>query len=270
MALKPGSGMEHDARLAKIYRAAGDETPPLRLDEAIRAAARREAGAGPRSLSRLRAWRVPVSLAAVMVLSLTVVLMMREEGADRLESLSVPVTPPAAVLPPPAEPAVPGSDPQPPPSQRPVQPQSKPLAETGRSSPAPLPMAKMAPQAEQNVLSAAVPPAGRTEQAASPRSEPPPASPRALMRSAPAPVPAMAMADAVSGPEMGSSGAVAARQAAASVQQTLWQDLVQEPPQKWVQRIVEWRRAGRTADADALMQEFRRRFPEHPLPDPQP
>ena len=163
---------------------------------------------------------------------------------------------------------MPGSDPQPPPSQRPVQPQSKPLAETGRSSPAPLPMAKMAPQAEQNVLSAAVPPAGRTEQAASPRSEPPPAPPRALMRSAPAPAPAMA--DAVSGPEMGSSGAVAARQAAASVQQTLWQDLVQEPPQKWVQRIVEWRRAGRTADADALMQEFRRRFPEHPLPDPQP
>ena len=246
MALNSGSSMDHDARLTRIYRAAGDETPPLRLDEAICAAARREAGAGPRSLSRLRTWRVPVSLAAVMVLSLTVVLMMREEGADRLESLSVPVTPPAAVLPPPAEPAVPGSDPQPPPSQRPVQPQSKPLAETGRSSP----------------------PAGRTEQAASPRSEPPPASPRALMRSAPAPAPAMA--DAVSGPEMGSSEAVAARQAAASVQHTLWQDLVQELPQKWVQRIVEWRRAGRTVDADALMQEFRRRFPEHPPPDPQP
>ncbi len=266
MALNSGSGMDHDARLARIYRAAGDETPPLRLDQAICAAARREAGAGPRPLSRLRAWRVPVSLAAVMVLSLTVVLMMREEGADRLESLSVPVTPPAAVLPRPVEPAVPRSDPQPPPSQLPVQPQSKPLAETGRSSPEPLPMAKMAPQAEQNVLSAVVPPVGRTEQAASPRSEPPPASPRALMRPAPAP----AMADAVSGPALGSSGAVAARQAAASVQQTLWQDLVQEPPQKWVQRIVEWHRAGRTADADALMQEFRRRFPEHPLPDPQP
>jgi hypothetical protein len=268
MALNSESGMDHDARLTRIYRAAGDETPPLRLDQAICGAARREAGAGPRSLSRLRTWHVPVSLAAVMVLSLTVVLMMREEGADRLESLSVPVTPPAAVLPPPAEPAVPRSDPQPPPSQRQVQTQSAPLAETGRSSPAPLPVAKMVPQAEQNVLSAAVPPAGRTEQAASSRSEPPPASPRALMRSAPAPAPAMA--DAVSGPEMGSSGAVAARQAAASVQQTLWQDLVQEPPQKWVQRIVEWRRAGRTADADALMQEFRRRFPEHPLPDPQP
>lgn len=268
MALNSGSGMDHDARLARIYRAAGDETPPLRLDQAICAAARREAGAGPRSLSRLRAWRVPVSLAAVMVLSLTVVLMMREEGADRLESLSVPVTPPAAVLPPPVEPAVPRSDPQPPPSQLPVQPQSKPLAETGRSSPEPLPMAKMAPQAEQNVLSAVVPPADRTEQAASPRSELPPASPRALMRPAPAPAPAMA--DAVSDTALGSSGAVAARQAAASVQQTLWQDLVQEPPQKWVQRIVEWRRAGRTADADALMQEFRRRFPEHPLPDPQP
>jgi hypothetical protein len=47
----------------------------------------------------------------------------------------------------------------------------------------------------------------------------------------------------------------------------LWHDLMNEPAGKWVQRIVEWRRAGRTADADVLLAEFRRRFPEHPLPD---
>ena len=73
MALNSGSGMDHDARLARIYRAAGDETPPLRLDQAICAAARREAGAGPRSLSRLRAWRAtkfPIASLCSSVLSM--------------------------------------------------------------------------------------------------------------------------------------------------------------------------------------------------------
>jgi hypothetical protein len=47
----------------------------------------------------------------------------------------------------------------------------------------------------------------------------------------------------------------------------LWQDLVEEPAEKWIQRLVELRRAGRTADADALMTEFRRRFPDQHLPE---
>jgi hypothetical protein len=46
----------------------------------------------------------------------------------------------------------------------------------------------------------------------------------------------------------------------------LWQDLIDQPSDKWIQRILEWQRAGRSADAVALVREFRRRFPEQSLP----
>ena len=50
MALNSGNDREHDELMAKRYREAANESPPVRLDAAIRAAARREAGAGPRPL----------------------------------------------------------------------------------------------------------------------------------------------------------------------------------------------------------------------------
>jgi hypothetical protein len=47
----------------------------------------------------------------------------------------------------------------------------------------------------------------------------------------------------------------------------LWQDLVEAPPELWIRRIAELRRIGKTADAEALVAEFRRRFPAERLPD---
>ena len=44
MALNSGNDRERDELLAKRYREAANESPPARLDAAIRAAARREAG----------------------------------------------------------------------------------------------------------------------------------------------------------------------------------------------------------------------------------
>ncbi len=87
--MTPGPDMEHDPQLAALYRAGADATPPAHLDDAIRAAARREVAAGPRRAGARR-WAVPVSLAAVVVLSVSVVTMMREQGADRLESVIAP------------------------------------------------------------------------------------------------------------------------------------------------------------------------------------
>ena len=87
MALKehtPGTpaGSERDPLLDRAYRGAATDEPPARLDAAILAAARREAGARPRPLSAvLRAWRVPVSIAAVVVLSVSLVTLVREEPA---------------------------------------------------------------------------------------------------------------------------------------------------------------------------------------------
>src|SRR5690606_8818348 len=66
-----------------------DELPPPQLDDAIRAAARREVGAGPRRAGPRR-WPVPLSLAAVVVLSVTLVTLMREQGVDRPQTLTLP------------------------------------------------------------------------------------------------------------------------------------------------------------------------------------
>ena len=84
---------ERNARLDRLYREAGGEMPPARLDAAILAAAHREAGARPRpATSKLRRWSVPVSIAAVVVLSFSLVTLVQEEGGDRLTEIP-PVTP---------------------------------------------------------------------------------------------------------------------------------------------------------------------------------
>jgi hypothetical protein len=88
---------ERDARLDRLYREAGSEMPPARLDAAILAAAHREVVARPRPLSSmLRRWRVPVSIAAVVVLSVSLVTLVQEEGGDRLTDIP-PVAPPPAL-----------------------------------------------------------------------------------------------------------------------------------------------------------------------------
>ena len=80
-----GEGAERDPALDRLYRAGTREEPPAHLDAAILAAARREVGARPRSLSaRLRAWRVPVSIAALVVLSVSLVTLVQEEGGEQL------------------------------------------------------------------------------------------------------------------------------------------------------------------------------------------
>jgi resuscitation-promoting factor RpfA len=102
----PGSD-ERDPGLGRVYGAAPRDEPPARLDAAILAAARREVGARPRPVSALRAWRVPVSIAAVVVLSASLVTLVREEGGDELYQAVRPdvprAAPPAARAPQPAE-----------------------------------------------------------------------------------------------------------------------------------------------------------------------
>ena len=75
-----------DPRLDRLYRETGHEGPPVHLDAAILAAARREVGARPRPLaSALRRWRVPVSIAALVLVSVSLVTLVREEGGGQLE-----------------------------------------------------------------------------------------------------------------------------------------------------------------------------------------
>ena len=46
----------------------------------------------------------------------------------------------------------------------------------------------------------------------------------------------------------------------------IWSDLERQPPEKWLERIEELRQASRTAELIELLAEFRKRFPDHPLP----
>ena len=90
----PHDEVERDSGLTAIYRATAQDAPPAALDDAIRAAARREAGARPRpaGFTFAHSWRVPLSVAAVIVLSVSLVTLMREEAPD-LTDLQRPESP---------------------------------------------------------------------------------------------------------------------------------------------------------------------------------
>jgi hypothetical protein len=106
------------------------------------------------------------------------------------------------------------------------------------------------------------------------------AAPAAPVATAPAPrrvapaaeMPAPALADnralAVPTPPASAPMAAAAKPVSpplkAMVRVPLWRGLEDQPPEKWLERLVELKRDGRVSDADELMVEFRRRFPDHP------
>lgn len=256
--MNPGPDMEHDPQLAEIYRAGAEAVPPARLDEAIRAAARREVKAGPRR-GGLRRWQLPLALAAVLVLSVTVVTQMREQGADRPEALFLP---PAEVQPRAAEQS--RVEPVPPPvtavPETTVRRPDKPAPVADRPAAPPSPAIAF----EQKMMAAPAEPQAATggdatTSAAEDTTGTRPERQLPLLQSAPAP-----LADSAAG----RSAAAPARSAvlAAPEPAELWRDLVTAPPERWIERIVELRRAGKTADADALATEFGRRFPDHRLP----
>lgn len=74
--------LEASRGLRARFRAESVEEPPPALDDAIRAQARRAVGARPRPAggSFLKSWRVPLSIAAVLVMSVSMVLTVTREG----------------------------------------------------------------------------------------------------------------------------------------------------------------------------------------------
>lgn len=275
MAMKPVDS-ELDPHLSALYRAGADAGPPDRLDAAIRAAARRAVNAGPRKSTLLRRWQLPLSLAAVVVVSVTLVMQMREEGADRWEAEGTastrPAEPrntqapasPAAAPPASPAPAASGMQQRPPPapaeSSRPSHGPAAPVLQ-------PDTIVKPAtPTAAGPIGEARITAADDVLRNTAKRDEAAPAAPKALMRSAPAPAAAGLAA------ESAVTAQAPARLMAFPEGAALWQDLDQAPPEQWRQRILEWHRAGRAADAKTLTAEYRRRFPQEPLPElpPQP
>ena len=79
----PGSG-----HLSRAYHAGPQSEPPSHLDESILAEAKKSVKSSKQGLRGPFAWGAPVSLAAVVVLSVTVVLLMSQEGVDPLQPVA--------------------------------------------------------------------------------------------------------------------------------------------------------------------------------------
>jgi hypothetical protein len=92
---EPENHFQDDAALSKLYQHSSTEQPPTALDDAILAASRRAVKSGPRvAFSPFAAgWRKPLALAAVLVLSVSVVITLQQESAET--SLMQPRSPEA-------------------------------------------------------------------------------------------------------------------------------------------------------------------------------
>jgi hypothetical protein len=287
MAVKPGNGGAHadsgerDPHLDRLYRDTARDTPPAHLDAAILAAARREVGSRPRALStRLRSWRVPVSIAAVVVLSVSLVTLIREEGSEALlrDARSPAARPPART----AEPAEQAAEPAQAPESRKrataapeeysfrrdegaagtlEEPQAKGEGERARSAAESAPGAAARAVPQGGAAGGALSSQARDSPQGSKPAEPKPQEPSIGGRGSDAAPPAAApQAKPMERRKH-------AEQALAMKGPPAWHGLEQEPPQKWVERLAELRRQGRTGEAEELLAELKRRFPDHPLPD---
>ena len=278
---------ERDPRLERLYREAVREAPPAHLDAAILAAARQEVGARPRAFaSPLRRWHVPVSIAAVVIVSASLVILVREEGGEQILQ-----APPSTVTTPAEQPAGPASQPAPaiaarkaaPPQAAAPAPQRR---ESRDDASVPAALGKLAdsarpepgPPAVSGAVAVATP-----ESAASPLPQPFAAAPRVAEERAASPpadaVTAGRMAGAPAAPSeplvaRSAPGAPPAKAMARAMQTKpaeqnrlpVWHGFEKELPQKWLERIEELKRQGRAAEAEDMLSEFKRRFPEHPLP----
>jgi hypothetical protein len=284
MALKPGDGAggngERDPRLDLLYRDAPREAPPPHLDAAILAAARREVGARPRSLSaQLRRWRLPVSIAAVVVLSVTLVTLVGEEGKQGLlsDTRSTAETPLALAEKAPEQPVDPAKAPEEARQRmRTAAPEAFSLRlDEGQAKATATPRSAT----ERDARSSAELAAG-AETAATPpmagilgmsQESPPRPAADAPQRQAPPVEVRGSAADAAPPatapqPKPLADKRMRAEQAIAMKRLPAWHGLEQEPPQKWLERVAELKRQGRTGEANELLAELKRRFPDHPLP----
>ena len=278
---------DRDARLDRLYREAAREAPPAHLDAPILAAARREVGARPRSLtSTLRRWHVPFSIAAVVIVSVSLVILVSEEGGEQVGPAPVPAVAPIA-----EQPVAPAPQPAPATAAREAaQPQATapapPRRESREDASVPAALGKLADSArpepgppEALGAGAVVTPESGARllpqpflaapRVAEERAASPPAEAGTAGRKAGAPAVAtepLVARSAVDAPQAKSMARAMATKPPEQDRLTVWHGFEKEPPQKWLARIEELRRQGRAAEAEEMLSEFKRRFPELPLP----
>jgi hypothetical protein len=255
--------MEHDGRLAALYRAAvaGTEPSPA-LDDTIRAAAQR-AVAETRETAGWTAvrssWRVPLSIAAMVVLSISLVTLVREQRpnidqpatADTAkrkqplaDQLTVEPSSPQATIPERNKIAI---EPIKKRSVTPLAEPPEPLLMQRREA---VPPAQVFPGAADGKRDSANVPA-----AAAPANELAP-TPQSVRTEADT---GASVAGALSKPAL--SGVVGAGKSASEQRaRTVL------PPDQWLKQIEGLRQDGKFAEVKTELAEFRKYYPDYPLP----
>ena len=237
-----------DSKVTAAYRSLGAEEPPRALDEAILAAARRPRISPARTWTQR--WALPLSLAAVVVLSVTVTLQMQLEqpGIDGLQA------------PPPAEQARIESQPQAlkrkPEDQRklPAKPQVK--TEARRAEPKAFADAKPE-RARESVASSAPAPAvagGLSSRSDTGRSEDVRQGDSALRREE-----ERGARDAEAAARAPQVGAALAKRPAPETTSRA----AAAPLERELERIAQLRAEGKHDEADKALAEFRKRHPDY-------
>ena len=249
-----------DRELSRIYRDADAPEPPQRIDDAILAASRRAAGAGPRSARTglARRWHMPVALAASVILAVTLTLMVLEQPSEPETMQSVPVM---------RDPAAPGAG----------APAQLPSAESRPAVPA---AAKPMPKAATRRDAGGKRPGERTDEGAGagapafvadvPRApevvresrqlrEPQRMPPQATQ-------PAPAAAASETGPARGASPALQGG-ARDEARRSRSAETGERSPQAWLEDIRRLKAQGRMPEAERELAAFKRRYPDYRLPE---
>jgi hypothetical protein len=289
---EPGNTDDYDddaLTVARAYRHAPSAEPSSGLDDAIRAAARREVGARPlpRGRSLLHRWATPVSIAAVVVLTVSIGLLSVDEKPEmvpqpmrelsRPSPESVKEIPrdandrPKTVMPAERTESTPAATAAGELVDKPKQPavrdETLPLLENKRNAAPVAPAAgPVAPkrQRDYDIKTQAPPSADAIDQN------------QVAGRRAPATEPPSAPAHTEQGlekfetqrkpdargvaPESTESRALLRPKAAAVPTDHV------EAAEDWMKRIVDLHRDGKTEEARAELEKFQRRYPDYPLP----
>ena len=242
---------EAEKDLSARYRAAARDVPPPHVDAAILAAAKRAVGAQPKPAGApgaLRRWYVPVSLAAVIVLSVIVTLRVEHERPELALPDAVPLERQkdrvAAEKPAEQQPAAapPERRVQSPPALRPAATPAPVFVPEPKAAQDAAPEEAKRDDRRREIASGAA--AGATAENAAARSA--------------------AEAEAASASARHEARAMSAP-AGPAIQASLAKQ--EQAPAEWLERIAELRKRGQDQQADEQLAEFRRRYPDYRIPD---
>ncbi len=251
---------DKDETVSARYRELGRAEPPERLDDAILAASRRAVQARPGGSRR---WAVPVSLAAAVVLSVLVSLNVRDERPDLEAPVARVERAPEAQPPVAAKPVVEAKrEAAPPPADTKASPRNEARRQPQFApEPAPVPVPVPAPAPAVGPVAPAPPSTAGAGAATGELASQ--ASARAMARSAPTEIRERAdIRDRVEASAQRDSASAQRDSATAKPAED-----AAETPERTLERIAALRIEGKHAEADKLLAEFRRRFPQYRIPE---